>query len=125
MRCLRESAFLRVVVLPFALVLWLSGCHKWVDLEPPYGPAIEAAETREFRLTVKGERRETESATLRGDTLWAGTLPIPLKDLEAVEVRRKDVPATVGATMLVFFGVALMAAAICAAEDCIGFDFGN
>lgn len=35
MRCLRESAFLKAVVLPFALVLWLSGCYKWVDLAPP------------------------------------------------------------------------------------------
>lgn len=119
MRYLRESTFLRAV-LPLTLVLWLSACHKWVELAPPYGPAIEAAETREFRLTAAGERRLTESATLRHDTVWAGTFPIPLKDLEAVEVRKTDIFST---SVLAILGAAtaslLVFIAVCYEGDCI------
>lgn len=123
---LREAAFLRTIVLPLALVFWLSGCHKWVDLEPPYGPAIKAAEPSEFRLTVDGERKVTGWAFLHRDTVHAGALRIPLQDLEAVEVRKANTEATVGAVLLgaVVAGV-LGFILVCSNSDCISSGFGN
>jgi len=116
MRHLRRSAFLRLVVLPFTLTLFLAACHKWVALEPPYSPAIEAAGAIEqMRVNVDDEARCTncdfrsfdaelfqpfprgvllESPVLRNDTLYSlihksfttDTVRIPLERLESVEV---------------------------------------
>ncbi|HSM08766.1 MAG TPA: hypothetical protein VLA33_07080, partial [Gemmatimonadota bacterium] len=62
MTTLRSSSFLRLFVLPFVLSFWVSACSRWVDLEPPYGPAIKAAQTDEWRVTANGQRMVYESS---------------------------------------------------------------
>ena len=98
MRFFRRSAFLRLVVLPFTLTMFLTACHKWTAVEPPYGPAIENAGADELRLTVAGETTVLKGATIRNDTLFvAGEAGhVALDDLQAVEIRTSDTGATVG-----------------------------
>jgi hypothetical protein len=89
------SSFVRLVGLAFALVIWVSACHKWVELEPPYGPAIEAAQTDELRVTTDGQRTVYKSSlTVKGDTLWAGATSIYLEGVESVEARKADLAGT-------------------------------
>ena len=102
MRYFRRSALLRLVVLPFTLTVWLSACHKWVALEPPYGLAIEAAQTDELRVTVAGEQFVLKSAVVSGDTLLVAgqTLGIHMDSLQAVDARAADIHATAGTVLL-------------------------
>ena len=117
MRHLRRSAFLKLVVLPFALTLFVSACHKWVPLEPPVSQAL-AVESPTLlpnptRITLNdGQRITLEDATLSADSV-VGTrerrseaspirrVRIALEDVSDVE-RKK---AKVGESVLLGVGV--------------------
>ena len=93
MNRVRQSAFTRVFLLPFALLLWLSACHKWVALEPPYATAVAEAQPGEFRITSEdGTKRRMLDPLLTDDSVGG----VPLTEVQSVEERRTDVVAIVG-----------------------------
>lgn len=53
MRFFRQSTFLRLVVLPFTLILFLSACYKWVPIQstPPIPSQVESADVLRVYLT--------------------------------------------------------------------------
>ena len=96
MQDLRSSSIVRRLILPFALLFWLSACQHWVELEPPYGPAIKAPDSKQLRVTADGQRTVYKTTlTVKGDTLWAGGDVIPLASLEKVDVRKANIAGTV------------------------------
>jgi hypothetical protein len=120
----RRSRFLRFVVLPLALVSFLSACHKWVDLKPPIERAFAEEQPESVRLTLVDDSvLAVKTPTVEGDTLFAlaadrweevptgvsrdgvpitervyPSLTVPLDQIRQVEVRR---PNTVGTILVV------------------------
>ena len=106
---IRRSWIAGRLLLPAALLLWLAGCHKWVPVEQP-GAAMrqqtEADESDTYRL------RLSEGTTLEGKVVSATEDSVTIRtsnptiaetrmvtvggaDIEAVDVRRTKVLATV------------------------------
>jgi hypothetical protein len=112
MHRVRRSVLVRSFLLPFALLLWLSACHKWVQLEPPVDRAIVQEKPGTVRLTLA----DTSQIVLvdpgvKGDSL-IGTLPetgwmrkdpqtvaVNLQDVQEIHERRTKVAATIGLTL--------------------------
>ncbi len=100
----RRSPLLRRVVLPLTLLAFLSACHKWVPLEPPLAQAITEGEPGTVRVTLSdGWHRVLKEPHISGDSLVAfeegkepQTVALPLEDLQRVEEKRANTPATVG-----------------------------
>ena len=108
MNRVRQSAFARGLLLPLALLLWLSACHKWVPLETPYATAIAEAHPGEFRVTTAdGTKRRMLDPVVTDDSVGG----VPLTEVQLVEERRTDVVAIVGLVVgigaLYALGVAL------------------
>lgn len=109
MSWIRQSAFARSFLLPLALLLWLSACHKWVQLQPPLQQAIAEEKPRTIRVTMQdGVQKELKEPRVSGDTLISRQtvgqqVEIPLEAVRTVEARKANTPATValavGATL--------------------------
>ena len=94
----RRSRFLRRVILPITLLSFLSACHKWVELKPPYEQAFAEEQPDKVRLTVVGNGRLVlEAPRVQGDTLFglSRRTGIPLDQIRQAEVRKDDVVGTV------------------------------
>ncbi len=52
MRVFQRSEFQRHLVIPLMLTCFLSGCYKWVPLEPPVEQAI-AEHNGKVRITLE------------------------------------------------------------------------
>ena len=118
MLCFRRSLVLRFVILPLALVSFLSACHKWVPLEPPVAQAIAEAESGTIRITLADSSRMVLKARrIEGDSLYATdekthAVTLLLRNVLAVEEEKTDGVKTgllIGGIVLV---VAVAAAAI-------------
>ncbi len=117
----RRSPLLRRVVLPLTLLAFLSACHKWVPLEPPVAQAITEEEPGTVRVTLADNSRVVlKEPHISGDSLIAfeegkepQTVAVPLEDLQRVEEKRANTPATVvlilGAAVLAFFALGVIA----------------
>ena len=117
----RRSPFLRRVILPLTLLAFLSACHKWVPLEPPVAQAISETEPGTVRVTLADNSRVVlKEPHVSGDSLIAfeegkepQTVALPLEDLQRVEEKRANTPATVflilGAAVLAFFALGVIA----------------
>ena len=100
----RRSPFLRFVMLPLALVSFLSACHKWVPLEPPVAQAIAERDPGTVRVTLSdGWQRVLKEPHISGDSLIAfedgkepQTVALLLEDLQRVEEKQANPPATIG-----------------------------
>ena len=121
MNRVRQSVFARFFLLPFALLLWLSACHKWVPLEPPVQQAIEESGPGTVRITLADGSRVTvkephvsgdslvgaveESTWERGKLRWEDRMiEIPLGSVQQIEERRANTPATVVTVLGVTLG---------------------
>jgi hypothetical protein len=112
----RRSPFLRRVVLPLALLAFLSAFYKWVPLEPPVAQAVAEEEPGTVRVTLADSSRIVlKEPHIMGDSLIAfedgkepQTVALPLEDLRQVEEQRTNVPATVG----LVFGIAVVTSAV-------------
>lgn len=119
----RQSVFTRALLLPFALLMWLSACHKWVVLEPPYVPSQEAY--GKLRVTDKhGAQVVLEEARLEADSVRGTAVTshmehgamryskeavgIAWESVQHIEKRGTNVPATVGLAYLALNVVALV-----------------
>ena len=146
MHRVRRSVFVRSFLLPFALLIWLAACTKWVPLKPPVEQAIAESKPGTVRVTladgglvtVKEPRvsRDSlvglceqpsywESGKLERDARSAG---IPLEAVERIEEQRSNPVATVGLVLGITFVVLAIAAAVAGPMDlggdwfCIGDD---
>ena len=108
----RRSPFLRRVILPLTLLAFLSACHKWVPLEPPVAQAVAEEAPGTVRVTLAdGSQVVLKEPHISGDSLVAfedgkepQTVALLLEDVRQAEVRRTNVPATVG----LVFGIAVV-----------------
>jgi hypothetical protein len=121
----RRSPLLRRVILPLTLLAFLSACHKWVPLEPPVAQAVAEEEPGTVRVTLADNSRiDLEEPRVSGDSLVAldGTARVALDDVQQIEARRANVPATVVliAVPVVLALVGLFAVAVCADGACSG-----
>ena len=116
----RRSRFLRRVILPITLLAFLSACHKWVDLKPPFERALAEEQAERVRLTlVDYSVLVVKTPTIEGDTLialdtrWQDVpsgasidgvgvtkrvhprLTVPLDQIRQVEVQKANVVGTV------------------------------
>ncbi len=125
----RRSPCLRRVVLPLTLLAFLSACHKWVPLEPPVAQAIAEEEPGTVRVTLAdGWQRVLKEPRISGDSLIAfeegkkpRTVALPLEDLQRVEERRANTPATIGlvvGSLVAAFGVSMALVIACQHEGC-------
>ncbi len=113
----RKSQFLRLVVLPLMLVSFLSGCHKWVPIEPSVDVAPEAAPLEHVRLTMSdGRMLELQRAVVHEDTVFGsgstGSVAIPVDQIRTLEVRKGDTAGETGLVVAVLIG--LVGAAVAA-----------
>ena len=100
----RRSPLLRRVVLPLTLLAFLSACHKWVPLEPPVARAITEKDPGTVRVTLADSSQVVlKEPRISGDSLIAfedgkepQTVALLLEDLQRVEEKRANTPATVG-----------------------------
>ena len=101
MRYLRRSAFLRVVVLPLTLTLWLGGCRKqYVAVPAPYAQTLVREELSDVMLTLDdGSRFHVHNPRIVADSLvgvvydakersYTDTVHVALAEVSAVEKRR-------------------------------------
>ncbi len=107
MKFFRRSSFLRLVVLPFALTLWLSACYKWTALETS-GDSTELPSPVRLTLT-DGRQFELEGATIVGDTIVgmrrgsdqpgqiAEQVRLSVAEVQKAEHKEKDELATAAA----------------------------
>ena len=126
----RRSPLLRRVILPLTLLAFLSACHKWVPLEPPVAQAITERDPGTVRVTLSdGWQRVLKEPHISGDSLVAfeegkepQTVALPLEDLQRVEERRANTPATIGlvvGSLAAAFGVLIALVIACQHEgDC-------
>lgn len=133
MRRFRRSSFVRSFLLPFGLTVWLSACHKWVQLRPPPvelpTQASMPVENRdELRLhvdpdgTVEGTLVDLtqDSVVLVGD---GARLAVPVESVSRVDARRSDTVATVAlvvgvAAVTVGVGLVALVAIVCSNGIC-------
>ncbi len=124
MNCIRRSSFTRSFLIPFALTIWLSACHTWVEVEPPQRALQEQADRppgeRETLRLLMGEYAnlyEGKLYRLTEDSLGLVKgnehTTLPIREVTQVEVRRADHLATAGVvvgTLALAFGIAMIVA---------------
>ena len=130
----RRSPFLRRVILPLTLLAFLSACHKWVPLEPPVAQAIAEQQPSTVRVTLADSSQVVlKEPHISGDSLVAfedgkdaQAVALLLEDLQRVEERRANTPATIGlvvGSIAAAFGVLILAVVIaCELEEGDCFD---
>lgn len=114
------SPRLRRVVLPLTLLAFLSACHKWVPLEPPVAQAVTEEQPGTVRVTLKDNSQTVlQAPRVNGDSLVALDGTVALDDVQRVEARRANTPATIGLVVGIAAGafVALLAVAAIARES--------
>jgi len=97
MRVFQRSKFQRRIVMPLILTCFLSGCYKWVTLEPPVEQAI-AEHNGKVRITLEdGRRVEFDSAPV-ADEFWhrRAQRDTAFSEVAKAEVRKTNVVGTVG-----------------------------
>jgi hypothetical protein len=115
MNRIRRSSFARSFLLPFALTLWLSACHKWVDAGPPELALQEQADKPVQDRDRLQLHTEPDTATFEGDPILIGPdsivlakgderVEIPTKEVVRVDVRKSNLLTTGG---LVAIGVVI------------------
>jgi len=130
MKILRDSTFIRSLLLPFATVLWLglSACTSWKEVKPPVEAALATERPSEVRVRlVDGKEFEPSAPVIRSDSLkWlklagSGSQPpvwgsVALSDVQSIEVKQSDAVETtllvVGVGVLAVLGIAALAAAV-------------
>jgi hypothetical protein len=133
MQNMKQSPITRFFVVPLTLVALVSGCHKWSP--PSQSPAdfIRDEEPSKVKLYLTDGRELVVENPVVTETTISGTVDdslvtIPFEEIEQLEGRRTDVPATV---VVAFLGTVLAAATVfvvaCATdENCtIGPTFGG
>jgi hypothetical protein len=124
----RRSEFTRSFLLPLALTVWLSACHKWVELE---SPQIALEEQADRPVQARDELRlltEPEGISFEGNPIVIGPdsvvlakgesrVSVPTQSIARVEARKSDAAGTAGLSAGVVVGlslgvVLLMAAAL-------------
>lgn len=123
MRHFRCSAFVRLVVLPFLLTVWLSACTSYVAMEPPVDRSIAKEEPNHARVTLKdGSRIVVAHPRIEADSLfgfdadsydrreraYTDSVHIALEEVARVEVRKFDALKTIGIP-IGLFGLAMFA----------------
>ena len=114
MNRIRRSALARSFLLPLAVTVWLSACHKWVEVEPPQLALQQQAATPvqardELRLLTEPEGISFEgnpilitpdSVVLANDE---SRVSVPMESIARVEARKADAAGSIG----LFAGVVL------------------
>ena len=120
----RRTRLFRLVVLPLMLVSFLSGCYKWVELEPPYS-ALAGRQTDDqanFRVTVTDSRSHLFFSAVRvqADSLigtrWeirTERTALPLHQVQRLEINEKDELKTAVGGILVLGGLVLVLSQLC------------
>lgn len=130
---LRESAFCRKVVLPGLLVVWLAGCHRWVQLETPENALREAAGSPSagiFRVYRADDTVvEGRPVEVSGDSIVlmtaADSATVGFDDIRRAELRKTKVAATaflitgIILAPFVLYGVGLAIACSGQGEKCL------
>jgi hypothetical protein len=120
-------------VLPGTLVLWLAGCHKWVQVEPPGAAlrgAAESGSSHTYRVYLPNERMiEGRPVGVSGDSLVIRTtidsVTVAEADVERAQVKSTKVLATVlltigiAAAPFLIYGAALAIACSGQGEKCL------
>ncbi|MDH3297412.1 MAG: hypothetical protein OEM96_03925 [Gemmatimonadota bacterium] len=129
MRIVRESRFLRPVLTPLLLTMWISACHKWVPLEPPYESTIVNDRPDQIRVALAdGTRTELSRPVVRGTSVVGldkenePITAVEFSEISGIEFRRGDTAGTVAVTVL---GAAVGLAILIAVEvagTAAGFD---
>jgi hypothetical protein len=130
----RRSVFARSFLLPLALLIWLSACHKWVPLEPPIEQAIAEEKPGTVRVTLANANPiGLKEPRISGDSLVGvveesyvergkvrrskRTVQIPLDSVQTIEERRTDTLATAGTVIGITIGAILVFWAVTCAYD--------
>ena len=107
MRFLRQSRFVRSVLLPLALLMWLSACGpRKVELASPYEQTIQTDRPGEIFVTLtNGERLRLVSPSVRADTLlglkyaprtrrYTDSVTVAFSEIELIEQTARRSTAT-------------------------------
>lgn len=119
---IRQSPFMRTVVIPVALLSFLSACHKWVPVKDPVAASITQKRPEQVRVTTTDDERfvlkapSVEGDTLSGVEANAEPRAIALADIATIERRKSDAVATT----LVVVGTAFAALLVLAIAACAG-----
>lgn len=117
MKHLRRSTFVRLVILPFTLTLWLTACSSYRTLSPPYEQSISDEDPGTVRVTMNdGSRWEISEPIVTADSLvgadndswdrdsraYTRRVSIGLGEVSEVEFKKSDIstPAAVGLGLL-------------------------
>jgi hypothetical protein len=110
-------------LLPLALTLWLSACHKWVEVEPPQLALQEQADKpvevrQELRLHLEpdGKTFEGNPIIIDADSVVLvrskGPITVSTVDITRVDVKQGDAAASLALGAGVILGGMLAAMVI-------------
>lgn len=98
MNSFRRSQFLHLVVLPLMLVVFLSGCHKWVPIEPPYTALAGQPDVR--ATLTEGPPQFVPDARIARDSLIGighrERIALPIEQVRLLEKRLSNDEANAG-----------------------------
>lgn len=123
MHALRQSRFVRSVLLPLSLLVWLSACGpRKVELASPYAQTIESDPPGEIFVTrIDGDRLRLVSPSVRADTLlglkydprtrhYTDSVTVAFSDIGLIEKKKK--PSTAKLIVALSLSAALLTGVI-------------
>ena len=132
MHRVRRSVFVRSFLLPFALLLWLAACQKYVMVQPPLERSLAEEKPTKVRVTlaeggsvfIAHPRIEADSLVGLDADSWDGrrkvytnSVRIALDDVYSVEAKKADSGKTVLLVFGIIGGVILVGSVLYAATD--------
>ena len=114
MKRFRPSAFARSFLLPLSLTVWLAGCHKWVEVEPPQlalqqqaDKPMQARDELRLHIGPDGQTFEGNPSIITADSvvLGRGEGPVTVSTADVTRVDKKQGDAA--ASLAVGAGVIL------------------
>jgi hypothetical protein len=135
MNGIRRSVFARSFLLPLAFLLWLSGCHTWAAIEPPFAQTLERRTPGTVRVTTNDGRtimvddpRVADDSLLvffQGVTEWEHGQPkverrparMPLGDVSRLDERRANPIGTIAIVLGGLLAIGMIAGAAAFAGD--------
>ncbi len=126
MRYMRRSRFVRLVVLPFTLALFLSACTSYVTMDRPFEQSFAQQEPGHLRVTLNdGSRLVVRHPRIKADSLvgfaedswdkrervYTDSVRVAFAEISGVEVKRTDALKSLGVPLGLF---AILFVAACA-----------
>ena len=125
----RRSRFIRFVILPLTLTVWVSACTSRVVIPPPYESSISEEPGTVMVTLDDGSRIKVYRPWIEADSLvgivydtgnraYTDTVHVALEDIVSVEGKKPEALKTVGLVLLIPLVALSVAQAIVAASCC-------